>query len=106
MSAEQDFSGASPFEVRLPVRQTAPFVFNSPHSGRAYPARFLAMARLDREAIRRSEDCHVDDLFAHAVALGAPLLAARFPRAYLKYVLGAEAPATRHRAASSETASW
>ena len=30
----------------------------------------------------------------------------RFPRAHLKYVLGAEAPATRHRTASSETASW
>lgn len=30
----------------------------------------------------------------------------RFPRAYLRYVLGAEAPATRHGTASSETASW
>ena len=41
------------------------------------------MARLDREAIRRSEDCYVDELFGGAVPLGAPLLAANFPRAYL-----------------------
>ena len=60
-----------------------PFLFNSPHSGRYYPERFLAMARLDRNAIRRSEDCYVDELFGGAVALGAPMLAANFPRAYL-----------------------
>ena len=34
MSAEQDFAGIAPFEVRMPAAQTAPFVFNSPHSGR------------------------------------------------------------------------
>ena len=39
--------------------------------------------RLDREAIRRSEDCYVDELFGGAIALGAPMLAANFPRAYL-----------------------
>lgn len=43
----------------------------------------MAMSRLDRLAIRRSEDCYVDQLFAGAVGLGAPLLAANFPRAYL-----------------------
>ena len=41
------------------------------------------MTRLDRMAIRRSEDCFVDELFGAAVPLGAPLLAANFPRAYL-----------------------
>jgi len=41
------------------------------------------MARLDRNAIRRSEDCYVEELFGGAVPLGAPLLAANFPRAYL-----------------------
>lgn len=83
MSAEQDFAGIAPFDVRWPAMQTAPFVFNSPHSGRHYPKRFLSMARLDADAIRRSEDCYVDELFAGAVACGAPLLSARFPRAYL-----------------------
>ena len=36
-----------------------------------------------RVALRRSEDAFVDELFAHVVALGAPLMTARFPRAYL-----------------------
>ena len=83
MSAKIDFAQVAPFEVRQPVRQTAPFVFNSPHSGRHYPPRFLAMARLDAEAIRRSEDCFVDELFGHALSFGAPMMAANFPRAYL-----------------------
>jgi N-formylglutamate amidohydrolase len=33
--------------------------------------------------IRRSEDHYVDELFSHAPNLGAPLLLAHFPRAYL-----------------------
>lgn len=83
MSAAGDFSVTPPFVVRGPAVQRVPFVFNSPHSGRFYPPRFLAMSRLDPVAIRRSEDCYVDELFASAVALGAPMLAANFPRAYL-----------------------
>ena len=73
----------APFEIRRPMRQTEPFVYNSPHSGRVYPDAFLSMSRLDRNAIRRSEDYYVDELFASAVQLGAPLLAAQFPRAWL-----------------------
>ncbi|MGE7367642.1 N-formylglutamate amidohydrolase [Neorhizobium sp. NPDC001467] len=71
------------FEVREPTSQTIPFVFNSPHSGRHYPAQFLAESRLDEVEIRRSEDHYVDELFAQAPNLGAPLLLAHFPRAYL-----------------------
>ena len=71
------------FAVAAPVGQQVPFVLNSPHSGRFYPPRFLAMSRLDAHAIRRSEDCYVEELFKGAVALGAPMLAANFPRAYL-----------------------
>ncbi|ESW67641.1 N-formylglutamate amidohydrolase [Mesorhizobium sp. RSR565B] len=82
-TAAEDFSVVPPFEIRSGAEQRVPFVFNSPHSGRYYPDRFLAMARLDRNAIRRSEDCYVDELFGSAVALGAPMLAANFPRAYL-----------------------
>ncbi|ESX06774.1 N-formylglutamate amidohydrolase [Mesorhizobium sp. LSJC268A00] len=82
-TAAEDFSVVPPFEIRSGAEQRVPFVFNSPHSGRYYPDRFLAMARLDRNAIRRSEDCYVDELFGGAVALGAPILAANFPRAYL-----------------------
>ena len=83
MTAADDFSARAPFEIRTAAEQSVPFVFNSPHSGSHYPDRFLAMTRLDRNAIRRSEDCYVDELFGSAVALGAPMLAANFPRAYL-----------------------
>jgi N-formylglutamate amidohydrolase len=58
-------------------------VFNSAHSGRVYPSRFLAMTRLDHLSIRQSEDAWVDEIFARAPHLGAPLLRAHFPRAYL-----------------------
>jgi N-formylglutamate deformylase len=74
---------ADPFRIHRPARQTVPFVFASPHSGRAYPQSFLAMSRLGPTALRRSEDAFVEELFCGAVALGAPLLAARFPRAFL-----------------------
>jgi N-formylglutamate amidohydrolase len=70
-------------EISLPVEQTVPFVFNSPHSGRFYPRDFLAAASLDKSEIRRSEDLLVDELFAPVVELGAPLMSAVYPRAYL-----------------------
>ena len=82
-AAVEDFAVVPPFEVRRAAEQRVPFVFSSPHSGRFYPDRFLAMTKLDANAIRRSEDCYVDELFGGAVALGAPMLAANFPRAYL-----------------------
>jgi N-formylglutamate amidohydrolase len=71
------------FEVRAPIKQTIPFVFNSPHSGRHYPAQFLADSNLDALSIRRSADHYVDDIFVDAPEHGAPLLLAKFPRAYL-----------------------
>ncbi len=83
MSVSDDFSSVPPFSVAAAIEQRVPFVFNSPHSGRYYPGRFLAMTKLDADTIRRSEDCFVDELFSGAVQLGAPLLTANFPRAYL-----------------------
>ncbi len=71
------------FEVVEPPVQHIPFVFNSPHSGRCYPQCFLDQSRLDAMAIRRSEDHFVDELFSHALALGAPMLKAHFPRAFV-----------------------
>ena len=73
----------APFALYRPAEQTAPFVFASPHSGRAYPKNFVAQSRLSFNALRRSEDAFVEELFKPAVACGAPLLAASFPRAYL-----------------------
>ncbi|GJE26359.1 N-formylglutamate amidohydrolase [Methylobacterium organophilum] len=72
-----------PFAIDEPEAHTLPFVFNTPHSGAVYPPDFLAASRLDALALRRSEDAHVDRLFAPVVALGAPLMRANFPRAYL-----------------------
>jgi N-formylglutamate amidohydrolase len=83
VTTAEDFAAVEPFEIRAASDQRVPFVFNSPHSGRHYPERFLAMSRLDAAAIRRSEDCFVDELFASVVMLGAPLLSANFPRAYI-----------------------
>jgi N-formylglutamate amidohydrolase len=72
-----------PFEILTPKRWTAPAVFNSPHSGAEYPPSFLTQTRLDARTLRKSEDCYIDELFAAAVELGAPILRANFPRAYL-----------------------
>lgn len=72
-----------PFDVIEPAGLTSPLVFSSPHSGSVYPQRFLASARLDAMTLRHSEDAYVDELFAGVVAHGAPLVRARFPRAYL-----------------------
>jgi len=58
-------------------------VFNSPHSGRIYPSTFLAASKLDAHTLRRSEDAFVEELFGFVTDLGAPLLHAHFPRAYL-----------------------
>jgi N-formylglutamate amidohydrolase len=78
-----DFSGKPPFEVVATAGQTVPLVLNSPHSGSCYPKAFLSASRLDERSIRRSEDSFVDTLFLPAVDLGAPLLKANFPRAWL-----------------------
>jgi len=71
------------FDVARPARQRAPFVFASPHSGRDYPPSFVEASKLGALGLRRSEDAFVDRLFAGAVALGAPMISARFPRAFL-----------------------
>lgn len=72
-----------PFEVIPPENKAAPLVFNSPHSGRIYPESFLNSSQLDAHGLRKSEDCYVDELFRDVVRMGAPLMHARFPRAYL-----------------------
>ncbi len=71
------------FDIALPRPQAAPFVLCSPHSGRVYPQAFLALSRLSPLSLRKSEDCFVDELFLPVAEEGAPLIAARFPRAYL-----------------------
>jgi N-formylglutamate amidohydrolase len=71
------------YVVHAPAEQTVPFVFCSPHSGTDYGEAFRRASRLDYATLRKSEDSHVDVLFADAPAKGAPLLCALFPRAYV-----------------------
>ncbi|MEN5082652.1 N-formylglutamate amidohydrolase [Bosea sp. TWI1241] len=72
-----------PFTLFQPPLQIVPVVVDVPHAGRRYPAAFVDGARLPLRLLRRSEDAYVDLLFSGTVALGAPLLVAEFPRAYL-----------------------
>lgn len=65
-------------------------VISSPHSGRDYPEDLLRASRLSAHDLRRSEDAHVEGLFDIAPALGAPLIHALLPRAYVDLNRGAE----------------
>ena len=71
------------FELFEPAVPTTPLVFCSPHSGRHYPRSLTDLSKLDARTIRRSEDLFVDELFGFAPEIGAPLIAANFPRAFL-----------------------
>ena len=71
------------FDLHLPDRVTTSVVFASPHSGRHYPASFLDQSVLDAHTIRSSEDAFIDRIFGSAPESGAPLLAARIPRAFV-----------------------
>ena len=68
------------FTVSRPLEQLAPFVFCSPHSGRIYPKSFREKSRLDAMALRRSEDCYVDELFSSRRAADRSAFPARLPR--------------------------
>jgi N-formylglutamate deformylase len=74
---------AQPFRLNRPAVPRVPFIFASPHSGSVYPNSLIAMSRLSPTTLRRSEDAFVDELFEEAGACGAPMIAARFPRAYV-----------------------
>ncbi|MGR3367235.1 MAG: N-formylglutamate amidohydrolase [Sagittula sp.] len=71
------------YHLHLPKTLSSCVVFASPHSGRDYPPSFLATTQLDERTIRSSEDAWVDRLFDSAPELGAPLLRAGAPRAYV-----------------------
>ena len=73
------------YSLTMPEARTSCAVFNSPHSGSSYPPEFLRRTRLDRLQMRSSEDAFVDELFGGAPRQGAPLLAARTPRAWVDF---------------------
>ena len=58
-----------------------PIVLDSPHSGTEYPINSGIIA--PAAALGTTWDAYVDELWSAAAASGAPLLAARFPRAYI-----------------------
>lgn len=62
-------------------RLQLPLIFDSPHSGHAYPHDFNHAA--PREMLRRAEDAFVDDLYETAPLHGAVFLKALFPRSYV-----------------------
>jgi N-formylglutamate deformylase len=72
-----------PILLSTPRTLKTPVIFASPHSGRVYPTSFARAARLDPVTLRKSEDAFVDELFDFVPELGAPLIAARFPRAFV-----------------------
>lgn len=78
------------FRLLRPQEQTTSVIFASPHSGRAYPPAFLAQSVLDSLALRSSEDAFVDELLADATAVGAPLMLADIPRAFIDLNRGPE----------------
>ncbi|MFV0472870.1 MAG: N-formylglutamate amidohydrolase [Pikeienuella sp.] len=79
-----------PYRLSEPERLSSAAVFSSPHSGRAYPDDLVTRSRLDRRALRASEDAYVELLFETAPSAGAPLLAAEAPRAYVDLNRGPE----------------
>ena len=84
MSAEPSVSALTPGHfVSGPRGTPAPLVLASPHSGRALPPGFLSAAALDMYGLRRAEDAYVDELLAPAAESGAPLITARWARAYV-----------------------
>lgn len=71
------------YSLFRPERRDTAVFFSSPHSGRDYPASLMRRTALDEMTIRSSEDAFVDELFSCAPGLGAPLIAAKVPRAYI-----------------------
>lgn len=83
MSTPQDVFPSPAMQVTPATAPRRPLMVCSPHSGRHYPEAFIALSRLDRRSLRRSEDFCVDELCAGAPGCGAPLLSALFPRAFV-----------------------
>lgn len=64
-----------------PTRAPIPLVIDSPHSGFTWPAHWTTIAT--PEVIRTTWDAYVHELWAHAPAIGATLVHATFPRAWI-----------------------
>jgi len=69
------------YKVFKPAAPDIPLLFDSPHSGRDYPADFGHSCPFD--ALARAEDNEVDALLENIPDYGAILLCALFPRTYI-----------------------
>jgi N-formylglutamate amidohydrolase len=78
------------YRLVLPSVWRSGVVVSSPHSGRDYPEMLLRRTGLDTRQIRSSEDAFVDRLFDTVPLIGAPLLAAVAPRAWIDLNRGEE----------------
>jgi len=72
---------SDPYVIHGPNDPRLPLVLDSPHSGNRFPADFGHA--VSEQELRDAEDCYVDELYGAAPGLGAPLLAASFPRTYI-----------------------
>ena len=72
---------SDPLVVLGPRTPALPLVLDSPHSGHDFPGDFGAA--VSEAELREGEDCFVDELYAAGPEMGAPLLAALWPRTYL-----------------------
>lgn len=70
-----------PYTLRLPAADPIPLVCDSPHSGTLYPDDFGYAIAFDQ--LRAGEDTDVHVLWDALPSVGATLLAAQFPRAYI-----------------------
>ena len=70
-----------PFLRHAPTSAPLPLVLDSPHSGEHYPDDFDHAP--PRDVVRQAEDTHVSRLYGFAPRLGATLIEAMFPRAYI-----------------------
>lgn len=71
----------APYTLRLPEGAAIPLICDSPHSGVLYPEDFgYALPFVE---LRSGEDTDVHELWKALPTVGATLLAAQFPRAYI-----------------------
>ncbi len=70
-----------PYVLHAASTPEVPLVLDSPHSGEHYPDDFDHAP--PRSVVRLAEDTHVGRLYRRATALGATLVEANFPRAYI-----------------------
>ena len=81
--SDPDCPTSQTYYLSEPHRFSTAAVFSSPHSGAEYPSDLVKRSHLTPKQLRSSEDAFVDQLFGAAPGCGAPLISARYPRAWI-----------------------